>query len=56
MLNKENNTEMKIVFGIGTGLILSAVCWIIIPLSAFIKKVEDGSVCRQCGMEKCIWQ
>lgn len=52
MLNKENKTEMKMMFGSGIGLIISAVCWIVIPLSAFVKKVEDGSMCRQCGMKK----
>lgn len=52
MLNKENKTEMKMMFGFGTGLLISVVCWIVFPLSAFIKKVEDGSMCRQCGMKK----
>ncbi|MCI8508229.1 MAG: prepilin peptidase [Lachnospiraceae bacterium] len=55
MLNKENKTEMKMIFEIGTGLIISAVCWIVLPFSAFIKKIEDDSVCQQCGLKKqCI--
>ncbi|MCM1498138.1 MAG: A24 family peptidase [Clostridium sp.] len=35
------------IYGIGLGLIISGVCWMAVPLSSYIKKVEEET-CRQC--------
>ena len=42
------DTIQYIIFGIITGIMGIAA----VPLSGFIRKIEDGHICRQCELEK----
>ncbi|MCM1179073.1 MAG: A24 family peptidase [Clostridium sp.] len=48
---------MMAIFAVGLGLVISLVCWFAVPLSSYIKQIEDEEVCRRCETkEHCFAQ